>query len=317
MLEVSNSSLSLYRTCQKKYYFHYVLDLLPRKSNAGFILGGTIHEAFDRYYKGEDMKSIAAFIDKTYKDTMATLSPEEQEQAYLDSKTALGMFLNFPFAQLKFDHIESEREFKLPLMKDVLFVGRVDGKVTDKGHKWIREVKTTGEVKSMFENRSSVSAQATGYVWAISELDNEHIVGVLYDGLRKPRLIKKQTEDMYEFGQRIYLDYCDEKKRESYFYRYPTYRTSTDVELWLEDTKSTVKSIQRSWKKCDFPRNTGGCFVFNKECEYRRICQDRNPDPMVVELLYEKGGRNGDTDTEGDDAGKVGGGVGGNETLPR
>jgi CRISPR/Cas system-associated exonuclease Cas4 (RecB family) len=318
VLEVSNSSISLYRTCQKKYYFHYVLGLTPRKANAGFILGGTIHTAFDKYYKGEDFKAIVNFIDATYKTAMTTLPPEEQEQCYLDSKTALGMFLNFPFKQLTFDKIESEREFKLPLMKDVLFVGRVDGKVTDKGHKWIREVKTTGEVKSAFENKSRVSSQATGYVWGISQVDNEHIVGVLYDGLRKPRLIKKVTEDMYEFGQRIYLDYCDEKKKESYFYRYPTYRTPTDVELWLEDTKSTVKSIQRSWKKMDFPRNTGGCFVFNKECEYMRVCGDRCPDPMVVDLLYEKKEKvNGNTSTEGDDAGEVSGRVSGNETMPR
>jgi hypothetical protein len=311
MLEISNSSLNLYRLCPKRYYWHYIEDLTPRKTHAGLILGTTIHKAFDLYYKGSDMKSIVAYIDKTYKDTMATLPPEDQEQCYIDSKTAMGMFLNFPFNQMVFDKIESEREFRLPIMKGIEYVGRIDGKVEEKGHKWIRELKTTGEVRSMFENRASVSSQATGYTWAMTVVDKEPIVGVLYDGIRKPRLIKKVSEDMYEFGQRVYLDYCDEKKKESYFYRYPTYRTTTDVELWLEDTKSVAKSIKRAREKCDFPRNTGSCWVFNKECEYRRICMERKPDPMVVDLLFTKGGDDGEGTEEGNGGGTIGSGAGG------
>ena len=312
MLEISYSSLSLYCLCPKKYYWKYLESLTPRKTHAGLILGKTIHEAFDLYYKGSNMTDIVSYIDKTYRDIMGTLPSEEQEQCYLDSKTCLGMFLNFPFNQMVFDKVESERSFKIQLMKGVIYVGRIDGKVEETGHKWIREFKTTGEVKAMFENRASVSSQATGYVWAMTNIDLEPIVGVLYDGIRKPRLVKKMNEDMYEFGQRIYLDYCDEKKKESYFYRYPTYRTTENIELWLEDTKLIAKDIKRARDKHEYPRNTGSCWVFNKECEYRRVCHERNPDPMVLDLLYEKGEPYGeDGSEERDGGGIIGGGVGG------
>lgn len=315
-LEVSNSSISLYRLCPKRYYFYYVENLKPRRKSSSLALGSVIHDAFDKYYKGSSMKEIVSFIDTSYKDTMSTLPPEEAEDAYIDSKTALGMFLNFPFDQLKFDKIESEREFRIPLMKGVDFVGRIDGKVLHNGFKWIREVKTTGETKQMFENRASVSGQATGYTWAIQELDGEAISGVIFDGLRKPRLIKKSSEDMYEFGQRIYIDYCDAKKKDSYFYRYPTYRSETQLQFWLSDTKSTTRTIQRALKCGDFPRNTGSCWVFNQACPYKSICFESTIDPVMRDLLYEpREEGDGGKETEANEGRKAGGISGSNEVV--
>jgi len=293
VLEVSFSSLSQYRLCPKRYYWKYVEQLTPRKASKGLILGKTIHEAFDSYYKGLKDKDIVQFIDDTYKSILHELPPEEQEQCYLDSKTCLGMFVNFPFSQLRFDAIESEKQFTVPLVRGIRFIGRVDGCVEESGENWIREFKTTGEVRSMFENRASVSGQATAYVWGILQAYGISVVGVIYDAIRKPRLLKKQSEDMYEFGQRIYLDYCDPRKQRSYYYRYKTYRTDKDILLWLEDTISTAKTVRKALQCRDFPRNRGNCWVFNQECPYRRICFERKPDPMIIDLLYERGGNDG------------------------
>lgn len=316
MLEVSNFALSTFRTCPKRWYWNYIEQLKPRKQHASLTLGSIIHEAFDRYYKGETIGDVCQWISDEYRSKMGELPPEEQEHMYLDSKTALGMFLNFPFQQMKFDEIQSEREFELPLMKDVNFKGRIDGKVKYKGQWWVREVKTTGETKTMFENRASVSAQASGYVWAIETIDKDAVVGLIYDYIRKPRLYKKSSEDMYEYGQRIYLDYCDSSKRETYFHRYQTYRTPQDLDMWLSDARSTSKQIQGCIAANEYPRNTGSCWVFNQECPYRRICFEMKPDPMVLELLYDKEDRDARKEGSKEDSGSaISSGTGGNADV--
>jgi hypothetical protein len=282
-------------------------------------LGSIIHDAFNRYYNGMSFKDITKWIDKTYKDDMGNLPPEEVEQAYLDSKTALGMFLNFPFNQMKFDKIESEKEFRHPLATDIMYVGRIDGLVMYEKKWFIREVKTTGENRTMFMNRASTSPQATGYVWGIQRTLQIPITGLLYDALRKPKLYKKVSEDMYQFGNRIYMDYCDKKKHKSYFFRYPTYRTQQDCDLWVIDTISTARHLIKSIKKDDFPRNTNSCWVYNQECPYRRICFERKPDSMVIDLLYEKRGGNNVREAvkEANGGGSTCVEAGGNEAVSR
>jgi len=288
ILEVSNNSLSTYRTCNKKWYWNYVEGLKPRQQVSALTLGSTIHEAFDRHYKGQTQQDIMNWIDKSYKEQIAKAPLEEQEQLYIDQKTCQGMFSNFPFKVMTFEKIESEVEFRVRLCHGIYFRGRIDGKVQLAGRKWIRELKTSGETGTMFENRAAVSGQATGYVWATIEETGDDIVGVLYDYIRKPRLEKRVTEDMYRYAQRVYDDYCDLTKHKSYFRRYRTYRTPVDIAFWKQDTMQTAKHIRKCVHTGEFPRNTGSCFVFNRECAYKRICMEVKPDPMIIEMFYDK-----------------------------
>ena len=288
MFEVSNSSLSTYHSCPKKWYWNYVEGLKPRKVASALTLGLVIHEAQDRYFKSESIQSIRTWINKTYDDAISQAPWEDQEELFLGQKTALGMFLNFPYTQLTFQQIQSEREFKVQLDTDVMYIGRADGLVMLNNRWWVREIKTSGENISMFQKRAAVSSQATGTTWALEELDNIEIQGCLFEYCRKPKLIKKMSEDMYQFGERIYLDYCDARKRDTYFIRYTTYRSPVDIAIWKNDALKTAYRIQRSVKEDDFPRNTGSCYQFNKECPYFRICREENPSQMVKDLLYEK-----------------------------
>jgi hypothetical protein len=288
MLEISNSSLSTYQTCQKKWAWQYVDGLKPRYKSSALTLGEIMHKAFDRYYKSMSIDAITKFINDTYKEEMANCGPEDQEQIYLDGKTALGMFLNFPFDQMKFEEMHSEEEFNVPLDKNITFTGRVDGKVKREGKWWIREVKTTSESTQMFEKRAAISSQATGYVYGIEARDSVDIQGIIYDYIRKPKLYKRMDECTEEFGHRIYLDYCNIAKKKSYFGRYPTYRTPKDIERWKTDALKTAEEIQSSMTGNKYPRNTNACYAYNTECPYLKICMSEHVDPMIVELFYDK-----------------------------
>lgn len=285
-MDVSNNSLTTYRICQKKYYWNYIERLVPRYKDRALTLGGIVHEAFDMYYSGKDKTDIIAWINDTYKEERGRVGIEEQEDLYLDTKTALGMFINFPFTEMKFQDILPEEEFNVELDQSIDFKGRVDGKVKYDDRWWIREVKTTGSDISAFEKRASVSAQVTGYVYAIEKRDKHEIEGVIFDYLRKPKLYKRRDECMEEFGQRIYQDYCDKKKKKHYFGRYPTWRSPHAITLWLSDARRTAHQIRRSCDNLDFPRNTNACYAWRQECPYKKICFNEHIDPLIIELFY-------------------------------
>ena len=266
------------------------MGLKPLRKASSLTLGKAVHTAFDMYYKGKDIQDIVNYVDKLYKDEMSKVPLEDQESVYLDGKAVLGMFLNYPYKQLKFDDIESEVEFKIKLARGIRYVGRVDGRVLHLNKRWVREVKTTGEDKIQFEKKMHTSAQNTGYVFGVREATGEKIHGVICDYLRKPRLIKRQSENMQEFGQRIFQDYADKKKQSMYFHRAFTYRTPGDIARWKADVLNTCAHLRKCMKDKAYSRNTTACWMYRTECPYYRICFSDKVDPMMIDLFYEKKG---------------------------
>jgi hypothetical protein len=241
-------------------------------------------------------------IDMVYQKEISEAGIEEQENLILDHKTALGMFLNYPYKDMKFRQIISEEEFRVPLDKDTTYVGRVDGRVLKDKFWWIREVKTTGMNRRAFENTAQLSSQGTGYLWAMEKQTGLDLRGIMFDYLRKPKLVKRVNEDAYQFAERIYLSYCDKSKQKSYFSRYFSYRSPHELTLWEDDVHKTVKSLRRCIKTDEFYRNTNSCWMYNTECPYRKICFLEKVDKLILELFYKQreevvpnGGKAGNT----------------------
>ena len=288
ILEISNNSSNIFKTCQRKYEWRYIQGLTPKARPSALTLGYAIHEAFDMFYKGKPMDAIAKFINDLYKQEIAKAPLEDQDRFKVDYKMALGMFLNYPYPS--FPDIQSEVEFRIPLGYGVRFVGRVDGIVKHEGKWWVRELKTTGVSTKVFEQRAQVSSQATGYIYAMRKVTGLDIQGVMYDCLRKSALYRRKNEAVEEYAQRVYQDYGYCKKWDSYFKRYFTYRSPFELDLWRKDMDSTVKQIRARRSRGGWCRNTNACWVYNSECPYRRICFVENLDSMVVDLFYERKG---------------------------
>jgi hypothetical protein len=76
--------------------------------------------------------------------------------------------------------VEMEREVLVPLFADVAFVGRVDGLVRRNGGQlWLLEFKTTKSLPSD-DMWLEVDTQATAYCWAVSQMMQERVHGVIY-----------------------------------------------------------------------------------------------------------------------------------------
>ncbi len=287
-MEISNNSSSVARSCWKKFYWRYNQKLTPIRQSAALNLGRSIHEAFDLFYKGSSIQDILIHIKKEFDDEIAQALPEDLEGLVIQKFTALGMFANFPYFSTKFDKIESEMEFRVKLMRGVWFNGRVDGLVKKDGLWWLRELKTTGQTQRQFNQRISTASQGTAYVWAMKRMGYD-VKGIMYDYIKKPLLRKRVSEDQYDFGSRVLADY--RKKQDFYYGQIYSYRTQQDIDLWEQDSISLAREMVGKRRSQRYYRDTQACYNYNSECPYKKICFEKTPDKLTLQLYFRRNGK--------------------------
>ena len=138
MLEVSHSSCSMARSCPMKYKWRYVDGYKPIRKSTSLALGTVVHDAMDMFYSGMPENDISGYIIKTMNEQISSSSLTEQEDLQIIKHTALGMWEWFPYKNLtEFQEIKSEKEFKVPIGRKTLFVGKTDRIYKRDGKWWI------------------------------------------------------------------------------------------------------------------------------------------------------------------------------------
>lgn len=288
MLEISNNSTSIFRACQRRYAWNYIEGLKPIRKPHALTLGGILHEAFNQYYLKVDPDDILKYIMTTMDEEISKAGPHEAEDFLIVKYTLVAMWTSFPFKLDGFVDILPEMEFRVPVpgMKDVVYVGKVDGLIIDQQDRtWIRELKSTSQAFSLFETRVKQSPQGTGYIWALRKLGHQ-VQGMIYDYTKKPLLRKGVNEDVATFGMRIIQDY--KQRPDIYYKRHYSYRSDEELALFEEDLKSVAQDIQQRIKDNRWHRNQEQCWSYNSECPYLRICFKKEPDPLTISLFYEQ-----------------------------
>ena len=269
-----------------KYKFRYLDGLDPIKQSSALTLGSIVHSAFDMYYNQFPTEDVIRYIKNAVQMQVEGLHPEEQEDIQIVQYISLGMFINYPINLIVFKEIKPELEFRVQLFDDVWFTGTVDGLVMDQNNKlWVREVKTTSQAFPQFEKRARTTAQGSGYIWAMRKLGFP-VEGVMYDYIKKPLLRKGTNDTVDSFGTRICADY--HMRPDFYFKRHFSYRSNEQMELFEQDLIGVAKEIQYRCKNNAWYRNPDQCWNFNSECPYMKICFQKNPDPLTIQLYYKQ-----------------------------
>ena len=288
MLYISNNKSGIARNCWKKFDWRYNKLLTPIHKTTTLTLGSAVHNAFDMYYNGFSVDEIVKTISDSFEADIATVGIEEQEDLIVARFTAIAMFVHFPFKDLSnFEEIQSEKKFsvKLGKLRGVRFEGRTDGLVKKDGKWWVRELKTTGLNQRQFSSRISTSNQSSAYMYAMRQLGYP-VVGTLYDYIKKPLLRKRVSENAMDFGKRILMDY--QTKPEMYYDQIYSWRNDVEMKIWEDDMVALVQDMRR---RKVFPRNTDGCYNYNSECPYKKICFEDKPDPLMLRLYFRRDGK--------------------------
>ena len=290
ILKLSYSSSADLRSCPKKYYYKNILGLEPRTTTSALTVGSTIHECFDMYFNKSTAQEIIQHIEDVYKEGLSKATELEGERMLIDKYTCLGMWTNYPFSEMEFEEVIPEESFKVKLgnLLGVYLTGRVDGLVKRQGKWWIREVKTTSLDKRAFQSKASVSYQAAGYMYGVLKGTHTEACGIVYDMIKRPLLRRGAHETAEDFGKRILADYSRTDKKEMYYDRYYSYRTEKEILEFEKDMLILARDLRQRIRHGNWFRNTDNCFTFNSECPFRKICWEDNPDPSLMEALYER-----------------------------
>lgn len=266
-MEVTNSSIQTYQTCQRKYHYAYNLLLKPKIENKNFLVGTKIHKQLENYYAD---------------GSLALKVPENKEEAIISG--ALNAYSK-KYSRDEFKNYIGERVFTIEIPGTPVAVkGRKDAIVTLNEETVLLEYKTTSKDLEAFKEQVDLDPQPLMYAWAHFMEHHEVLNGVLYRVVRKPliRLKKDETED--QFYQRIIAEY--ETNPDKYLYTFKKYITLDELKLFQGEIAVLIAQMEQI--RAIWPRNMASCFNYNSMCPYYPLCQKRDLDEGTVKSLYTK-----------------------------
>lgn len=279
---LTNSSLSCFKQCPRKYQFQYVMDYIPVKKNKNLIFGEMFHYGVENIGNFDNIQDLINCVEKKFYE-------DNNEDEYMLAQI---LALVVGYSQIYKDEdksiLKKEYFFSAPLLnpktgkpsKKFILNGKIDGAYEKK----IKETKTTSEdisLESFFWDKLYLDSQVSTYVWG-GWKNGINIEKCVYDVVRKPTIKPKQVgqkvdpenpkrkENPQEYMDRI-LESIKEKP-EFYYARRDVTRTIQDIEEFLSDTFHVAQNIHDCKKKNFYPRYTNSCRTNFGYCEYLKVC---------------------------------------------
>lgn len=304
---ITKSRLAVFNRCQRLHDLTYNKGYrsLAQRDEADF--GNAFHAGldawFDAYRRGEEMLALAealAAINAYLAQHAAAMDPAlavmaDVLMAAYDARWAPTM------ADWEVVGIEVEFIATIPGRRRLRVAGKLD-KVLRKradGSLWFGEHKTSGadlSEGSTYWQRLRMDPQVSIYHRGGEALGHDFI-GCLYDVIERPkirplkatpaelrkytkatktepsRLYKNQRENdesIEEFRERVAGAILAEPER--YFARAEVIRLESELAASDQDVEETALQIRAGAQTGVAPRNPGGCFQWNRPCEFLGPC---------------------------------------------
>lgn len=308
--KLSASAINKWLLCAQKYKLHY-RDRLSAKHEDKVLLqaGLAFHEALEVWkLSGDVNKGIECFV-KYPLNSYRRRALEMMFVAY-----------TVVYANDAFTYEYVEKEFSVE-HNGTIIRGIFDGIIIDDGneraivdHKTTRSDISPG---SRYWERLSINTQIDTYLFIANKYLGLNIDYFLYDVIKIPqlRLLKATPKNQREYykrnnrwgrkgdlkkGQRSHdetIPEFTERIQEhiehntySLFRRQKIYRTAEQIEAFKYDLNANIGLINAAIENDWFPRNTNGCFAYNRECDYYPICSG-DTTAENAELYYVRGDR--------------------------
>lgn len=274
------SSISTYYSCQKKYYFQWVMKYRKITAESALVRGGAIHEMLDVWHKtkhlDQAMNAAKKYIEKSdlfveeksllTSQAIETLRVYQEGMNDIDYKV-LSTEVEFVFAM---HSLNGNKENKLAMHLDGVISLNFSGNEV----LFLLENKTTKMIPSNWEQKYNMDNQALGYLWGLKNQDEhpewKNVKGMVLNLIRVPMMDSRS-----KYGELV---------RSVYF------PLETLVEEWYRETTQIILEIEEKALKgsyADFPKNTAACFDYNKPCQYLGLC-NKTLSAREIPFVYNK-----------------------------
>lgn len=299
---LTNSSLSTFRACPRKYQIRYEQGYVPVQESEYLTFGKLMHKGIEAWSTNRNLEMA---INAIYE--MANKTPNLDE--FLVAKVhALMEGYHGRYKDDQYVAVAIEKDFRAPLLnpetagesKNFILSGVVDRVFQRPGSDryLLVETKTTSEniedPASDYWLNLLIDSQVSTYYLGLEALGYS-VENCLYDVCRRPALQpykatpadkrkykadgtlyaaqRDKDETVEEFYQRVKGDIAERPNH--YFARREVPRSPKDLEDYLFDVWGTAQTVRAYQLKERFPRNTRSCISLYGTCPYFSYCTGR------------------------------------------
>lgn len=308
---LTNSSLTAFKTCPKKYELAYIKGIVPVQDSEPLFFGSLLHAGLEEWAtrkKGDPSRVDAALV------RMNDIYQKSgwQDEYLLYKAFALLRGYDAVYENEPYEVVVAELQFVAPVINPETaqvsrtydMAGKMDRLIKDaNGRIVLLETKTTGEEiedpASDYWRKLAIDSQVSTYYLG-AEASGYKIETCIYDVIRKPTIRPKQvgkeidpkdpkrTETPKEYYDRLVKDI--EERPNFYYARREVPRTASDLSDHLFDVWQTAQTIRTYENKGKFPRYTSSCVTTRGRCPYFEGCigQASFDDPSKFKKKAEK-----------------------------
>ncbi len=301
LITVSSSKLGSL-SCDRYYFWMWVLNLVPRKLNLPLWFGAVMHAAFETMVKTKNIKKIIKAMDAKSKEELSKYALVAGDDAEIQlqlqiAKIIIKVYIEEHVNKIHLlDDIQTEVPFATKLKESpVIYEGTVDAFGTKQSKIRLIERKTAKTISQDLFGLLKFDVQINGYANAIkSEILGKYPAQCDYTAFRKPQIRVTKNETVKAFLKRLEKDLHTRKDWYYVTYEHKFGKNSiaevlTDIEqitlnLYLRYQRLTTKQIidPHYW-----PRRRSHCLWYGA-CPYIILCKNCHKYPLYLRLYQQR-----------------------------
>lgn len=214
-MKVSNSEISTFLDCRRKWYFKYYRHLQKKKFSGievnNLTFGTKVHTALGAWYVSSGQEDPNKIIKSLFHEERPLVQATEDGELIkkFSEQEKMGiMLVGHYMDQVKnegldygFNYISSEEEYEVDLGNDVTFIGKVDGIVEREadGGKYLLEHKTYDPAGATSHLKvAHIEPQHIGYMMLYRMNNDDYLAGTVLNIIRKLKTLTRSKSPIIQ-----------------------------------------------------------------------------------------------------------------------
>lgn len=286
-----------YMTCNRLYFWKWVLNLMSRRLNLPFLFGSIVHTGFELVAAKKQFGYICKAMHKTSIDEAKgfILNREDTDEKAIQFQIALLLIKTyrklFKNELDNFETLGTEISFVKRLeLCPVDLLGTIDAYGKENKKLKLKELKTAARVNNEYFLRLTFAKQINAYAVGIKELTGKYPTGCTYFVIRKPGIRVKLKESQAQFLKRLEEDLLS--RPDFYFIKQNISFGINGIRAVLSDVEWATLDLYNKYELLDeeqlvdpfcWARNDDACFNYGV-CKYFTLCKNGSQFKLFLQL---------------------------------
>lgn len=301
LLTISGSKLAA-TSCDRYYFWLYILNLVPRKLDIPLWFGSVMHKAFEVLSNPKKHKKIYKIMDAESKKVISKYALVADDNAEIQlqlaiAKTIIKVYLEEYKNKITYlDNVKTEIPFATKLQESpVIFEGTIDEYGMKKSKIILVERKTARQISDVLFALLKFDIQINGYAHAIkSEILGKYPSQCYYTAFRKPQIRVNKNESVPKFMKRLEADL--HTRKDGYYVTFKHNfgeRSINEVMMDIERqtaqlfTKYKQLSTKELLNPYQWPRRRSHCLWYGV-CPYITLCKNCEKYSLYLKLYQQR-----------------------------